>query len=647
MKQPFSTVNLVLLLSVLIGAVSAPSLAAVPLRWTVETSRVQPAQFDAYHGEELALEAALQSYGKPLAIPPNADVRLFWQTNGMGNVYWSTNATLVSSNRLSAAFLPTYDPGVTVVNGFIGVPSSNYRASFTLRFRGSPGATPFSPPPIPSHDYYTKSETDAKIIELSPAPGNYFAVSNNAMTAVQPSDITDMETKTHAREAYQTKLTSGTTIKTINNQSILGSGNIIIEGGSGSGMPSTGLVYSADQRIKTYDGAHTISASNIGALDANDTSVVKGTYDSSFSGWNINVAFANTASVAQYASFVEWQNIQDRPSTLQGYGITDAASSSDLSTHAAQAANAYYPKSQGDAWSTYWDGDDVRVTVTNYDSSVNLPSLYLEQRTNEVSQATNHFRTVWREMAHWERFLGTNWNWNAQWSGFLNWRNTVNGELGNKADRAWGFYDSSTGNYSPDSYTSISSSNILIASGMSYQKTITSSAEVWILTANEPYEPTGVSTNGGFQIKDSDGNIQFEIVKGDKVTVAAQANVVTVDQTAAPNTLVVTYNIIANQHPTAEVCLDLANPVWKAEGSSGCPATVIWSGSSGAYVARITPTQETSKCFVKATYQRGGDTYINNRCAVGMSQIVLNGTTYNLGTAIISGNTVLTLTPAN
>ncbi len=33
--------------------------AAVPLKWTVETSRVQPVTFEAYHGEELSLEATL------------------------------------------------------------------------------------------------------------------------------------------------------------------------------------------------------------------------------------------------------------------------------------------------------------------------------------------------------------------------------------------------------------------------------------------------------------------------------------------------------------------------------------------------------------------------------------------------------------
>ena len=41
--------------------------AAVPLRWTVETSRVQPAVFEAYQGETLELDATLQSYGKPIS----------------------------------------------------------------------------------------------------------------------------------------------------------------------------------------------------------------------------------------------------------------------------------------------------------------------------------------------------------------------------------------------------------------------------------------------------------------------------------------------------------------------------------------------------------------------------------------------------
>ena len=86
--------------------------AAVPLRWTVETSRVQPAVFDAYQGETLTFEAALQSKGKPLEAPLNYS--FFWQTNGMGSTYWEAPCPVpsrsldgASTNVLFATFTPS------------------------------------------------------------------------------------------------------------------------------------------------------------------------------------------------------------------------------------------------------------------------------------------------------------------------------------------------------------------------------------------------------------------------------------------------------------------------------------------------------------------------------------------------------------
>ena len=114
--------------------------AAVPLKWTVETSRVQPVTFEAYHGEALSLEATLQSYGKPVADTLQ-DVRLYWQTNGMGSAYWSAPAS-ASGNVLRATWTPAMDTGANAVYGFIGVAGENYRASFQLRMRSSPGAVP-------------------------------------------------------------------------------------------------------------------------------------------------------------------------------------------------------------------------------------------------------------------------------------------------------------------------------------------------------------------------------------------------------------------------------------------------------------------------------------------------------------------------
>ncbi len=139
------------------------SSAAVPLRWTVETTRAQPATFEAYQGETLAFEATLQSAGKPLELSGIA--ALYWQTNGMGSAYWETTAA-VNSNRLSAVWTPEMDVGARVYNCFIGIPGKVYRAVFQLRLRPSPGAEPNTLPlPVPVIDF-------AKVRVLNPPWGS-------------------------------------------------------------------------------------------------------------------------------------------------------------------------------------------------------------------------------------------------------------------------------------------------------------------------------------------------------------------------------------------------------------------------------------------------------------------------------------------
>lgn len=136
-------------------ALPAPAalLAAVPVRWTVETSRVQPAVFDVVRGESIALEATLQSYGKPLEAAPEDAWRIYWQTNGMGSAWWSAPAR-ATGNVLRASWTPAMDPGVPAVTGFIGSTGDNYRATFQLRFRHGPGATPNALPlPTPRIDF--------------------------------------------------------------------------------------------------------------------------------------------------------------------------------------------------------------------------------------------------------------------------------------------------------------------------------------------------------------------------------------------------------------------------------------------------------------------------------------------------------------
>lgn len=132
--------NKPLLALILLASLSCP--AAVPLSWTVETSRATPATFEAYQGETIEFSAALQSGGKPLAAP--SDYSLYWQTNGMGNAWWSAPCTppATPTNVLFATWSPTNEVGARAYNCFIGKPGSIYHAAFQLRLRPSPGATP-------------------------------------------------------------------------------------------------------------------------------------------------------------------------------------------------------------------------------------------------------------------------------------------------------------------------------------------------------------------------------------------------------------------------------------------------------------------------------------------------------------------------
>lgn len=263
----------------------------------------------------------------------------------------------------------------------------------------------------------------------------------------------------------------------------------------------------------------------------------------------------------------------------------------------------------------YLAGEDARLTITNYYGSTANPHLYIEQKITEGG--TNYWKKVWDETTRWDAFL-------TCWTSFTN---AAMRAIEEKADRAWGFYDSHTGQWSPENYTQVSSSNILIAAGMGYQKTVTSYGEAWVLTANEPYTSSGVTSNGFFRISDAEGNIQFEIVKGDKVTLPAQAGGVTVGA-GSPQPITVLYPVATQ--PKASVSLYLeGGGDWHDEDDDGCPATVVWSGSPGAYSVTITPTIATTRIFVKASYEVGGETYINQRAPSSLSGgIILNNIKY-------------------
>jgi len=139
---------------ILIGiCIALAAHAQRPLRW--EASAVQTAQvtFDCTRGETLTFTPYIKAYGTTLT---NYTASFQWQTNGMGGLFWSTNALV---------FAPSMDVGASRYRFFIRAESTNgvmYSAQGTINMLHGPGATVNALPlPVNVIDFGTVATTNA------------------------------------------------------------------------------------------------------------------------------------------------------------------------------------------------------------------------------------------------------------------------------------------------------------------------------------------------------------------------------------------------------------------------------------------------------------------------------------------------------
>ena len=117
----------------------------VPLEWTRRPDSTTPANFTAHQGETLEFCCTFRGFGE-LPFGDGGDVRLYFQTNGMGEAWWSAPAT-VSSNEVRAVWGPEMDVGASRWVFFFGTPGVVY-SSAIVRLVPSPGFAPgILPPP--------------------------------------------------------------------------------------------------------------------------------------------------------------------------------------------------------------------------------------------------------------------------------------------------------------------------------------------------------------------------------------------------------------------------------------------------------------------------------------------------------------------
>lgn len=280
-------------------------------------------------------------------------------------------------------------------------------------------------------------------------------------------------------------------------------------------------------------------------------------------------------------------------------------------------------------------GDDCQLIATNYNSATKIPSLVVRFKLKDEATGTNLWYTVYDELRRW------NWLTKDHLPSNYYSRAEIDTRLNEKADRAWGFYDSHSGGYAPDGYTWISSPKIAIAAGMAYQRILTTSGAVWVLESNGLVtEVGGESDTGFFRISDDKGKALFEITKGSEQIAPANAGGCTTRTEIGVTHIIIPYFVEASEHPKIQVSRDLKT--WYDEGDSACPANVAWGGQSGEFTADVWGKQVEPKLFVQATYKKGAEDKIVNSAPVEFTKLVIGGVTYsNLKVEVVDGKKVL------
>lgn len=270
-------------------------------------------------------------------------------------------------------------------------------------------------------------------------------------------------------------------------------------------------------------------------------------------------------------------------------------------------------------------GDDCRLISIYYNSVTRMPYLSLQFKMKDEATGTNYWYKVWDEMTRFnyiiDHHLPTNYYTKTE----------IDIALDNKADRAWGHYDSHTGSYAPYGFTWISSPYIAIAGGMSYQRVI-SSNDIFVLSSNGLVTELGgdaSSTNGFFRISDDKGNAIFEITKGTASLMPATADDISVTNIMGVAHLYIPYKVECPEAPKVICCTDLLKKDWKREDEEGFQLNVNWTGESGNWIAEVWAKEPSVRGFVKAEYKQGARDTIKHLAPVSFSQIEIGGKIYN------------------
>lgn len=602
----------------------------VPLEWAATPGRPAPAQFDRFHGEALELRCEFRGFD-PLPFEAGGDVRLWWQTNGMGNAWWSIPAT-VSSNALSAVWGPAQDPGAERVTLFFGAPSNAYAAA-SLRLRGSPGGAPnaLEPPSVVDWTGATNAIYAAiAAVDAAWREGtNGLASVEYVQEAISAAGGVTPEMVTNAAGAAATNAVTNIVTKSY------------VEGlgiaADVSLAPATNYTDSAIGEAVRTNYLCTVAAAQAMTNAAMDE--VRGGY-LPVQAWNDGIPYLGDAyfrdvqfdrlTVWESASFEIgfdvgwWADVvarrEGRSQTLPDYlaereNAFEAAKvapvAAAVETNTADVAQL---KAESSIVYRLVTGTNVVCEVTNYNSQVHAPEMRLLQL-----DPTNGYFVVWAETNGLERTRRSAQAYTDGATGAL-WRASAEAY----APRAWSRTTAGLGADAPEGVTWISTPQTVIAGGYEYAQYVTSAGSVWVLCGNGMVDLSG-TTNGFFRISDADGNPVFSVESSASYVLGVDSAGISVAEDGTDTVVTVPVNVVSAAAPTASVCTNLQGATWwKESDPDGIPAavgSVSWSGASGEWVC--TARFGGPKAFLRFEVLQEGGTIIKQSVPMDASGGIL------------------------
>lgn len=572
------------LATALAATLQLATIAAVPLAWDVRPGQPAPVTFDRYHGETIEFSATFRGFGA-LPFAGDADIRLWFQTNGMGAAWWSAPAT-IRSNVLSATWSPELDPGTDRVSLFFGAPSNAYAAA-VLRLRHSPG---FAPGTMPDPESFHESDPvfSAWLAGYTP-PGTSLSPTNHSHAQI--TDGTNIITA--AREVYEVARDDTewsyavtppghTTVRWLD----------VEEAQSWSGE-------GAGWYVDSYGGP--------GSRISVDP-------DADRLEWHV---CTKARDATHEDPMFEVHAIATRRVAGKLYPTGRLALTNDIPDTTAIQRDIADLRTESSLVYRLYSGSNVVFEITNYNSAARAPELRLMQ-LNE----SNEYITVWTEANGLARTLA---------AAREHVDNATNALQDVYAPRAWSRTTSGLGFAAPDGMTWVSTPHLVIAGGLENEKHVTSGGAIWMLESNGMAADFHASDNNAayLDISSGDGTSIFRIEKTDSFLVGVRADNVSVEN---GSTLVCGVNVVSAEHPLVRVKAALPDASWSKEedgtesgGVTTIPglATIAWTGTTGNWTCRITNLTGGNSLFAYMEYVQEGGTKIINSAPLDVTHGIL------------------------